>query len=102
MPLAWFQSTPPSEATPKVLGSRPGIDMVALKDLGLQSLHQPGNAHLADAAAANGIMLDYKCAAHIRWNPRKDPERAPEVMRQLRDILDRTGLSKLLNHLPRG
>jgi hypothetical protein len=51
---------------------------------------------LPQPALNGGAELDFSCAAHIKWSPRLQPHRAADVMRQLRDILDRTGLSKII------
>ena len=41
--------------------------------------------------------IDFKAVAHLKWSPRQQPERAPEVKRAIRDAVDRSGLSMVLS-----
>ena len=44
-----------------------------------------------------GLKIDYNALQHLHWSPRLQPERASEVSRAIRDVLDRAGLSCVLH-----
>ena len=50
------------------------------------------------ASASNGITLDYGALKHLKWSPRRQPERAVEVSRAIRDVVDRSKIRKVLQH----
>ena len=47
---------------------------------------------------AAGSHIDYNALQHLRWSPRKQPDRVVEVGRAIRDVTDRTGLGRVLQH----
>ena len=65
------------------------IDITALKDLKAIWVFRK-----AFTSAASTI--DFKAVAHLKWSPRQQPDRAPEVKRAIRDAVDRSGLSLIL------
>ena len=48
--------------------------------------------------AGSGIILDYGALKHLKWSPRRQPERVVEVSRAIRDVVDRSKLRKILQH----
>ena len=50
------------------------------------------------AHASAGSHIDYAALRHLRWSPRKQPERVVEVSRTIRDATDRNGLGRILQH----
>jgi hypothetical protein len=47
-------------------------------------------------SVSNGTTLDYGALKHLKWSPRRQPERAIEVGRAIRDVVDRSKLRKVL------
>ena len=46
--------------------------------------------------ASGGCLIDYNALKHLRWSPRRQPERVVEASRAIRDVTDRTGLGRIL------
>ena len=95
--LRWFQSgSPPEVAAPNdctsSLGDKDSTSMVADWGPDRASLQTPL------ASAGSGTILDYGALKHLKWSPRRQPERAVEVSRAIRDVVDRSKLRKVLQH----
>ena len=46
--------------------------------------------------SSNDVHIDYECLSHLKWAFRRQPERAAEFWRVVRDLFDRLGLSPVL------
>ena len=49
-----------------------------------------GMTGLGAGFAFAAAPLDFKALAHLKWSPRQQPDRAPEVKRAVRDAVDRS------------
>ena len=47
-------------------------------------------------SASGSYTLDYGALKHLKWSPRRQPERVTEVSRAIRDVVDRSKLQKVL------
>ena len=56
-----------------------------------------GSGVAAAGFAFAAAPVDYKAVAHLKWSPRQQPDRAPEVKRAIRDAVDRSGLSLIMS-----
>ena len=53
-------------------------------------------SHPLHRAGFKPAQINYEALGHLKWAYRRQPERAPEVWRAVRDLFDRLGLSPVL------
>ena len=75
-------------------------DMVSnpVPDFGLCLLFGPGSLGCG-FQSSNDVHIDYECLSHLKWAFRRQPERAAEFWRVVRDLFDRLGVMDALLNL---
>ena len=76
----------------------PVVGQLSTSNMVAPGLSLQGRSSWPAATAHSGPAptVNYDALKHLKWSPRKQPERAAEVSRCIRDVVDRTTLSRVL------